>query len=60
MIHLEQELAGEREVDTRRPGPLAEIVIGCLPKKIQVDWYGDPDRRSYMISHVLPVEVTAR
>jgi len=31
-------------------GPLAEIVIGCLPKKIQVDWYGDPDRRSYQVA----------
>jgi nucleoside-diphosphate-sugar epimerase len=31
-------------------GPLAEIVIGCLPKKIQVDWYGDPDLRSYQVA----------
>jgi len=31
-------------------GPLAEIVVECLPKKIQIDWYGDPDRRSYQVS----------
>ncbi len=31
-------------------GPLAEIVIGCLPKQIRVDWYGDPDRRSYQVA----------
>jgi nucleoside-diphosphate-sugar epimerase len=31
-------------------GSLAEIVIGCLPKKIQVEWYGDPDKRSYQVS----------
>ena len=31
-------------------GPLAEIVMGCLPKQIRVDWYGDPDRRSYQVS----------
>jgi nucleoside-diphosphate-sugar epimerase len=31
-------------------GPLAEIVVGCLPKQIRVDWYGDPDRRSYQVA----------
>ena len=31
-------------------GPLAEIVVECLPKKVQIDWYGDPDRRSYQVS----------
>jgi len=31
-------------------GPLAEIVIQCLPKEIRVDWYGDPDQRSYQVS----------
>jgi nucleoside-diphosphate-sugar epimerase len=31
-------------------GPLADIVIGCLPKEIRVEWYGDPDRRSYQVS----------
>ena len=31
-------------------GPLAEIVIGCLPKEVRVEWYGDPDKRSYRVS----------
>lgn len=31
-------------------GPLADIVIGCLPKEIRVEWYGDPDKRSYQVS----------
>jgi nucleoside-diphosphate-sugar epimerase len=30
--------------------PLAEIVIRSLPKEIQVEWYGDPDKRSYKVS----------
>jgi len=30
-------------------GPLSEIVIGCLPKEIRVEWYGDPDMRSYQV-----------
>lgn len=30
-------------------GPLADIVMGCLPKAIRVDWYGDPDVRSYRV-----------
>lgn len=31
-------------------GPLADIVIGCLPKEIRVEWYGDPDKRSYQVA----------
>ena len=31
-------------------GPLADIVVGCLPKEIRIEWYGDPDRRSYQVS----------
>src|SRR5579872_6531064 len=30
-------------------GPLADIVIHCLPKQIRVEWYGDPDMRSYQV-----------
>lgn len=30
--------------------PLAEIVMGCLPKEVRVEWYGDPDQRSYQVS----------
>ncbi len=33
-------------------GPLAEIVRKALPKEIKVDWYGDPDHRSYRVSFV--------
>lgn len=31
-------------------GPLADIVVGCLPKEIRVEWYGDPDKRSYQVA----------
>ena len=31
-------------------GPLAEIVRKALPKEIEVEWYGDPDHRSYRVS----------
>jgi nucleoside-diphosphate-sugar epimerase len=31
-------------------GPLADIVIECLPKSVRIDWYGDPDNRSYQVS----------
>lgn len=31
-------------------GPLADIVVSALPKQIKIDWYGDPDHRSYRVS----------
>ena len=31
-------------------GPLAEIICKTLPKDIKIEWYGDPDRRSYRVS----------
>lgn len=31
-------------------GPLADIVVECLPKQIRIEWYGDPDLRSYRVS----------
>jgi nucleoside-diphosphate-sugar epimerase len=31
-------------------GPLAEIVTKALPKPVKIDWYGDPDHRSYRVS----------
>jgi nucleoside-diphosphate-sugar epimerase len=31
-------------------GPLADIVVECLPKQIRIEWYGDPDMRSYKVS----------
>ena len=30
-------------------GPLAEIVCETLPKEVRIDWYGDPDHRSYRV-----------
>ncbi len=31
-------------------GPLAEIIKDCLPRKVEIQWYGDPDHRSYRVS----------
>jgi nucleoside-diphosphate-sugar epimerase len=31
-------------------GPLADIVVSCLPKEIKIEWYGDPDLRSYKVA----------
>ncbi len=31
-------------------GPLAEIVSKALPREVRIDWYGDPDHRSYRVS----------
>jgi len=31
-------------------GPLAEIVSQALPKEVRIDWYGDPDHRSYRVA----------
>ncbi len=31
-------------------GPLAELVCKTLPKEIRIDWYGDPDHRSYRVA----------
>ncbi len=36
--------------DTWQIGPLAELVASCVPNKTQIEWYGDPDRRSYRVS----------
>lgn len=30
-------------------GPLAEEICATLPKEIRIDWYGDPDHRSYRV-----------
>lgn len=30
-------------------GPLAETVRGALPKKVEIEWYGDADHRSYRV-----------
>jgi nucleoside-diphosphate-sugar epimerase len=31
-------------------GPLAEIICDALPRDVRIDWYGDPDHRSYRIN----------
>jgi nucleoside-diphosphate-sugar epimerase len=30
-------------------GPLAETICEVLPKPVKIDWYGDPDHRSYQV-----------
>ena len=30
-------------------GPLAEEICAVLPKDVRIDWYGDPDHRSYRV-----------
>jgi nucleoside-diphosphate-sugar epimerase len=30
-------------------GPLAEEICAILPKEVRIDWYGDPDHRSYRV-----------
>lgn len=30
-------------------GPLAEEIVKVLPHDIQIEWYGDPDHRSYQV-----------
>jgi nucleoside-diphosphate-sugar epimerase len=30
--------------------PLAEIVAAHVPRKVDIEWYGDPDHRSYRVS----------
>lgn len=36
--------------DTWQIGPLGELVSSCVPKAAEIEWYGDPDRRSYRVS----------
>jgi nucleoside-diphosphate-sugar epimerase len=31
-------------------GRLAEIVTKALPREVKIEWYGDPDRRSYRVA----------
>ena len=31
-------------------GPLAEIVKRTVPREVAIEWYGDPDHRSYCVS----------
>ena len=36
--------------DTWQIGPLGEVVAGCVPGNVEIEWYGDPDRRSYRVA----------
>ena len=36
--------------DTWQIGPLGDLVASCVPKEVTIDWYGDPDQRSYRVS----------
>ena len=31
-------------------GPLAELISEVLPRDVRIDWYGDPDHRSYRVN----------
>lgn len=31
-------------------GPLAELVARTVPRPVKIEWYGDPDHRSYRVS----------
>ena len=33
--------------NTYQIGPLGEVVARCVPRDVEIEWYGDPDRRSY-------------
>ena len=36
--------------NTYRIGLLGELVGGCVPRDVEIEWYGDPDRRSYRVT----------
>ncbi len=36
--------------DTWQIGPLGELVAACVPNEAEIEWYGDPDTRSYRVS----------
>lgn len=38
------------EGNTYQIGPLAEIVAGYMPRSVEIEWYGDPDHRSYRVA----------
>ena len=31
-------------------GPLGELVAGYVPRDVEIEWYGDPDHRSYQVA----------
>ena len=36
--------------NTYQIGPLGQVVAECVPKEVDVEWYGDPDHRSYRVA----------
>ena len=40
---------GSRE-NTYQIGPLGELVAETVPRDVEVEWYGEPDRRSYRVA----------
>ena len=36
--------------NTYQIGPLGQLVAGLVPKNVEVEWYGDPDERSYRVA----------
>ena len=36
--------------NTYQIGPLGELVAGFVPKDVEIEWYGDPDTRSYRVA----------
>ena len=36
--------------NTYQIGPLGEVVAGYVPRDVETEWYGDPDRRSYRVA----------
>jgi hypothetical protein len=38
------------EANNYQLGPLAELICKTLPKDVRIDWYGDPDHRSYRVA----------
>ena len=36
--------------NTYQIGPLGELVAGYVPRDVEIEWYGDPDQRSYRVA----------
>ena len=36
--------------NTYQIGPLGDLVARCVPKDVAIEWYGDPDHRSYRVA----------
>ena len=38
------------DANTYQIGPLGQLVAGYVPREVEIEWYGDPDRRSYRVA----------